>query len=241
MTENILPTIYPRLIRRVQACIIDSFIFSFISVGLFLLVTTFSVEPVWIRIAIIVVSLSFFEPVLVSYTGGTIGHHLLKLKVQDVSNTKNINIFLAFIRFILKILLGIISLIFVLTTRKHQAIHDFLANSIVVYKDPKQVPEYEALVERVIEEEGYIYPSKLRRISMIILYNILLFIFIKFFSTFILSEACLENYKCTPVENIILIVRGIIWLISATLILVGGWKSLIFGCKRKRIEPSELT
>ena len=174
MTESILPTIYPRLIRRVQACIIDSFIIVFILVGLFLLVTTFSVEPVWVRIAIVLVPVFFFEPVLVSYTGGTIGHHLLKLKVQDVSNTKNINIFLALIRFILKTLLGTISLIFVLTTRKHQAIHDFLANSIVAYKDPKQVPEYEALVERVIEEEGYIYPSKLRRIAMIILYNILL-------------------------------------------------------------------
>ena len=237
MTESILPTIYPRLIRRVQACIIDSFIIVFILVGLFLLVTTFSVEPVWVRIAIVLVPVFFFEPVLVSYTGGTIGHHLLKLKVQDVSNTKNINIFLALIRFILKTLLGTISLIFVLTTRKHQAIHDFLANSIVAYKDPKQVPEYEALVERVIEEEGYIYPSKLRRIAMIILYNILLFILIMILSNFLLSERCIENNMCTPFEGISL---NIIWVISAALILVGGWKSLLLGCKRKKIRPSEV-
>ena len=41
MTESILPAIYPRLIRRVQAFIIDSFIFSFVSVGLLLLDTPF--------------------------------------------------------------------------------------------------------------------------------------------------------------------------------------------------------
>ena len=240
MTENILPAIYPRLIRRVQACIIDSFIFSFISVGVFLLVTPFEVEPVWVRIVIVFVPIFFFEPVLVSYTGGTIGHHLLKLKIQDVSNAKNINIFLAFIRFILKTLLGVISLMFILTTRKHQAIHDFFANSIVAYKNPKQVPEYEALVERVIEEEGYFYPSKFRRIFMIILYNILLLILIKFITRFPVSERCIENNMCTPFEDIILIGLGIIWLISASLLLVGGWKSLIFGCKRKKIETPEI-
>lgn len=240
MPESILPAIYPRLIRRVQACIIDSFIFSFVSVGLFLLVTPFEVEPVWVRIVIVLVPIFFFEPVLVSCTGGTIGHHLLKLKVQNVSNAKNINIFLAFIRFILKTLLGVISLMFVLTTRKHQAIHDFLANSIVAYKNPKQVPEYEALVERKIEEEGYIYPSKLQRTFMIILYNILLFILIRMLTDFLLSERCIENNNCTPFEEVILIGLGIIWLVSTALILVGGWKSLLFGCKRKKIETPEM-
>ena len=241
MTESILPAIYPRLIRRVQAFIIDSFIFSFVSVGLFLLVTPFEVEPIWVRIVIVFVPIFFFEPVLVSYTGGTIGHHLLKLKVQDVSNAKNINIFLAFIRFILKSILGVISLMFILTTRKHQAIHDFFANSIVAYKNPKQVPEYEALAEREIEEEGYTYPSKLRRVSIIILYNILLLILIRVIGDFLLSERCIENNICTPFEGVISIGLGIIWVISAALILVGGWKSLIFGCKRNRIETPEIS
>ena len=176
---------------------------------------------------------------MVSFTGGTIGHHIIKIRVQNVDGHYNINIFLAFFRFILKSVLGVISLVFVLTTRRHQAIHDFLVNSVVVYKDPTRLPEHEALDERTIEEEGYIYPSKLRRTLMIILYNILLFILISFLSAFLTSEACIENNKCTPAEEVISYVIGIIWIISATLILVGGWKSLLFGCKRKRIEPSE--
>ena len=240
MTKSMLPAAYPRLIRRVQACIIDSFIFAFILVGLFLMVTTFAVEPVWVRIAVVLVPVLIFEPMLVSCTGGTIGHHLLKLKVQDVSNTKNINIFFAFIRFVLKTILGTVSLLFVLTTRKHQAIHDFCANSIVAYKNPKQVSEYEALAERVIEEEGYIYPSKFRRILVIIFYNFLLFCLIAFLSGFLLSERCLENNKCSPVETAISIGISIIWIVSAALILAGGWKSFLFGCKRKKIEPSEI-
>jgi uncharacterized RDD family membrane protein YckC len=236
MTENILPIVYPRLIRRVQAYLIDIFIIVFLAVGLFLLVTAIAVEPPWLRIAIVFVPFFIFEPVLVSFTGGTVGHHLLKLKVQNASNIKNINIVLAFFRYILKSLLGTISLLFVLTTRKHQAIHDFLTNSIVVYKDATQVPEHEALAERKIEEEGFIYPSKLRRVVMIILYNILLFILMAYLSGVFLSVACLDNNKCTTAENIISYVMGFIWLISLGLILVGGWKARIFGCKRKRIE-----
>jgi len=236
MTENILPIIYPRLIRRVQAYLIDTFIIVFLLVGLFLLVTTIAIEPFWLRIAIVIVPFLIFEPMLVSYTGGTVGHHLLKLKVQNAGNIKNMNIVLAFFRYILKNLLGTISLMFVLTTRKHQAIHDFLTNSIVVYKDAKQVPEHEALVERKIEEEGFIYPSKLRRIVMIILYNILLFFLFASLAAVFLSVACLDNNKCTTADKIISYIISFIWFISMGLILVGGWKARIFGCRRKRIE-----
>lgn len=236
MTENILPIVYPRLIKRVQAYLIDTFIIVFLLVGLFLLVTTIAIEPFWLRIAIVIVPFLIFEPILVSYTGGTVGHHLLKLKVQNASNIKNMNIVLAFLRYILKNLLGTISLLFVLTTRKHQAIHDFLSNSIVVYKDARRVPEHEALVERKIEEQGYNYLSKLRRIVIIISSNILLFIFIIFLGTVFLSVACLDNNKCTTADKIISYIISFIWLISMGLILVGGWKARIFGCKRKRIE-----
>lgn len=238
MTESISPIIYPRLIRRVQVCIIDTFIFAFFIVTLFLMVAAFSVNPFWARIAIVFIPALFFEPVLVSFTGGTIGHHLLKLKVRDVRNGKNINIFTAFIRFILKTFLGTVSLLFVLTTRKHQAIHDFCANSIVVYKDPEKVPEYEALTERVIEEEGYIYPSKLRRIFMIILYNLLLFILIAVLICFLLSDKCIEYDKCTTADTVISVILEIIWIVSAAFLLVGGWKSLLFGCKKKKIEQA---
>ncbi len=238
MTEDILPLMYPRLIRRIQACLIDSIVFAIIFFGSFLLVSSLKVESLWLKIIIIFLPIFILEPALVSVTGGTIGHHLIKLKVQNVNNSRNINILLASFRFILKSVLGTISLIFVLTTRRHQAIHDFLANSVVVYKDAKRVSEHEALVEREIEEEGYIYPSKLRRVFMIILYNVLLFIVISFLSVILMSEACIENNKCTPADDFASYVIGFIWLISLTLILVGGWKSLLFGCKRKRIEPS---
>ena len=240
-TDETVTSIYPRLIKRIQALIIDSVIFSFLLVSLFLLISSDAVTIRWLRAVILLFPVLFLEPALVSYTGGTIGHHLLNLKIQKADKNKKINLFLAFIRFILKSILGWFSIIFVLTTKKHQAVHDFLVNSVVVYKDPAKLREHEALGENIIEEEGYIYPSKLRRILVIILYNILLLLLLGVISAFLLSEACFDNNKCTPVEEVISYGIGISWLVSMALILVGGWKSLLFGCKRKKIKSTEST
>ena len=73
---------------------------------------------------------------------------------------------------------------------------------------------------------------------MIILYNILLLILMRVLTDFILSERYIENNMCTPFEEVILTGLGIIWVISAALILVSGWKSLLFGCKRNKIETT---
>lgn len=241
MTNETITSIYPRLIRRVQALIIDSVILSFLLVSLIFLISSDAIALRWLRAIILLFPLLFLEPILVSCSGGSIGHHLLNLKVQNASKNKRINLFFAFIRFILKVILGWVSIIFVLTTKKHQAVHDLLVNSVVVHKYPTKVQEHEALGENLIEEEGYIYPSKLRRIFMIILYNILLLFLIRVLSIFLLSGACLYNNNCTPVEEVISYGIRIILIISVTLILVGGWKSLLFGCKRKKVEPSEST
>lgn len=176
MNNEINRIVYPRLIRRVQALLIDSAIFSFLIATLFLLMPTFENSPQWFRVVVVLLPIFILEPGLVSLTGGTIGHHLIKLRVQNAHSNKNINIIFATIRFIIKTALGWMSLISVLTTRKHQAIHDFSVNSVVVYKDASQVPSHEALTERVFKEGYYVYPSKLRRLLMILMYNILFFL-----------------------------------------------------------------
>jgi uncharacterized RDD family membrane protein YckC len=88
------------------------------------------------------------EPGLVSITGGTIGHHLRGLRIQRRWDGTNLNIFRATIRFLVKFLLGWLSFLFILQTKKHQAIHDLISGSVVVLKDPAKVPEWDALSER---------------------------------------------------------------------------------------------
>jgi uncharacterized RDD family membrane protein YckC len=138
---------YPRLYRRIQAAIIDSTIFLVILFGAGMILAPIEIHGGF-KFGGVAILLFFMEPGLVSITGGTIGHHLRGLRIQRRWDGTNLNIFRATIRFLVKFLLGWLSFLFILQTKKHQAIHDLISGSVVVLKDPAKVPKFEALSER---------------------------------------------------------------------------------------------
>ncbi|TGL44376.1 RDD family protein [Leptospira perdikensis] len=79
------------------------------------------------------VFLFLYDPLCVSLFRATPGHFLKGLRVVS-TDSKNLNFFKSFVRYIVKITLGILSLITILGSKK-QAIHDKLTSSYVVYKN----------------------------------------------------------------------------------------------------------
>ena len=71
-----------------------------------------------------------------SFFGQSIGHSYLKIKVvtDDVSQ-KNISFPIAIIRFLCKAFLGWLSFLTVATSKKKKAIHDAIANSVIIKID----------------------------------------------------------------------------------------------------------
>jgi hypothetical protein len=130
---------------------------------------------------------------MVALSGGTIGHHLLKIRVTKTDGTSNINILAAIARFVIKWLLGWPSSIFVLTTARHQAIHDLIAGSMVVHKNTADLPTYEILSEHTIDHTAYAYPPVWRRIAAATAYVISATIALAFTSTLASSTACTEH------------------------------------------------
>lgn len=126
---------YPSLLKRVQALVIDFIILLVVFSVTSLLIGFFGDPPVAVRVIVFVFMFYLYEPLLISLTGGTIGHRLIKLRVCDYDNQqKNINIFKASFRFIIKGALGWISFIIVSFNTEKRSIHDFAGNSIVLYK-----------------------------------------------------------------------------------------------------------
>ncbi|MCB9336155.1 MAG: RDD family protein [Flavobacteriales bacterium] len=77
-----------------------------------------------------------YDPLFTSLFGGTIGHMANGLTVRRVKNeTKKIALPLAFVRFIIKALLGWISLLTMSSNKKNQALHDLAIDSVVIYKE----------------------------------------------------------------------------------------------------------
>ncbi len=226
---------YPRLLRRLQAVSIDSIVVPIAAIGMLVVTSAFTTIP-WIKVSAAALAILVLEPGLVAFTGGTIGHHMIGLKVQDSVRESNIGLVRATLRFLIKVLLGLPSLIFVLMTRRHQALHDWVTGSVVLLRNPTQVPTYEALSERKDEKGGYLYPSRVRRVLIILAYNIGLLAVLGLSSGVLLSEDCVERGVCSSTDNLYDMVLIICWVILLALVLVLGWRGQLWGGRRTRIR-----
>ena len=233
--------LYPRLLRRVRAFLIDSVIFIILLYAWMVSLPAFGESPFLVKIAALVVPLMILEPGLVAFTGGTPGHHMMGLRIRDASHDQNIGILRATARAIIRTFLGWLSFIFVLVTRRHQTLHDYFTSTVVVLSRPESLPAHEKFVARTEDRAQYIYPSKTRRIAVILLYTFLGFAVLLGLNVALLSEECLTNNRCTPGETIVAQLLGILWLLSLGVSIVLGWRGLLYGCRRSPLPENVIS
>ncbi len=230
---------YPRFLRRLQAVLIDNIILTVLFMSTLLVAAYFGITG---RYAIIITGFLIFlwEPLLVSMTGGTIGHHLIGLRVVNSETGNNINLFASIIRFVTKMLLGGLSVVFVFITQYHQAIHDGLVQSVVILKQPETKPNYEVMHERLVELAAYKYPSVLYRSIMIVLYNSVLIYLMGTIIGLLLPTQCLVHGRCTIWQELMLTIWQLLWLVGVVAIIVLCWKGRLLACRRKIIKEGTL-
>ncbi|MFO1321595.1 MAG: RDD family protein [Burkholderiales bacterium] len=224
---------YPRLIRRIRASMIDSVAIPVGVIAVVLAGERLGVSGGNGRILLIVVPILVLEPLLVSLTGGTIGHHLLKIRVVTRDGTRNINLAAAMVRFLVKASLGWLSFITVFRTAKHQAIHDWVARTVVILKDAEQLPDHESLSERMPGADAFRYPAVWRRIAVTVAYVVLLSVAVIFFGVQSISAGCSHEDRCTAGEAVISFVLTVAWMAGIAGLLVGGWSGRLPGAKRR--------
>lgn len=133
-TNPAVATTYPYLKERIYAMVIDSIliiIMMFIFYGLF-----GNDEDAGDTTRMIAFVFTYtLEPMCVAFLGGSLGHYIMGIRVKQQANEhKNINILLALVRSVVKILLGILSLLWMNISNKNRALHDKLVGSVVIYK-----------------------------------------------------------------------------------------------------------
>jgi uncharacterized RDD family membrane protein YckC len=185
-----------------------------------------------IKIGVLAAAILVLEPGLVAFTGGTLGHHVMGLRIRDASRDQNIGILRAIARAIIRTLFGWLSFIFVLVTKKHQALHDYVTSTVVVLRRPQSVPAHEKFVERTEDPIRHAFPSKLRRVLMILLYVVLASVAVSVLSALFLSDGCLRDSRCSQRDEIVSQVLFILWLASIGAATVLGWRGLLFGSRR---------
>jgi len=128
-----MDVVYASLQSRIKAVVIDGIIAIALMYSVTEILNCFDDVPSSIRMYLFILLFILYEPILVSLFGSTAGHYFSDIKVKRVNNpNKNLIFPLALLRFILKYLLGWLSLLTVTSSQKRQAIHDSLVNSVVI-------------------------------------------------------------------------------------------------------------
>lgn len=222
---------YPRLIRRVEAVLLDALVIVAMFILAMNLLSQVDIHGGY-KAAIVVLAFFVLEPGMVSFTGSSIGHHLRGLRVQDARTGANIGLFRAVVRVVAKSFLGWFSIVFMLVTKRHQTIHDMVVSSVVVFKNPETVAEGHALEEREIEEAGYSYPSNGRRIIVIIAYILLASVVCSVGVVLLSSEDCVQFDRCSNTDLAWEALFSIIWICLLTASIVLGWRGRLPGARR---------
>src|ERR1700704_6155240 len=122
---------YARFSRRLRGMMLDWAITLIVMFGAVLVAVTVGSDNFSRALGILVViALLLYEPVLVSFTGGTLGHYFSNLRVVD-DRGGNVSFLKACARMVVKGLLGWYSFVILMATRRNQAIHDLITRSTV--------------------------------------------------------------------------------------------------------------
>jgi len=125
---------YPTTLRRYMATFIDVVIVLSAFIALAYILPGDNAIGSMIRIGIGVAILFIYEPVLTSRLC-TIGQKIMGIRVRNADSGERISIPAAYLRTIVKLLLGLVSFFSIPLTRKRRGLHDFIAGSVVIYAD----------------------------------------------------------------------------------------------------------
>lgn len=123
--------IYPTIVRRYLSSVIDiMLIISVFILSSYLLPynTDFTAK---LRFGIWMVLVLIYEPFCTSKLC-TLGQKLMGIRVRTVSKLERISLIQAYLRIVVKALLGLISFFSIMFSKRKRAIHDFASGTIVV-------------------------------------------------------------------------------------------------------------
>jgi len=183
------------------------------------------------KVLSVLIPVLILEPGLVAFAGGTVGHRLLGLKVTKLDGISRINFFTATLRFLVKAALGLWSLLLLLTTRRRQAVHDWVTRSLVVNRSPETLPASERLFAIAPAEEQQAAVTAKRRIVVALAYTVLLTVILEPITWFAISDRCAVAQICSSNEKTIEFVIGFGWLAAMVTFFVAAWKKKLPGCR----------
>ncbi len=224
---------YPRIIRRIQATLIDTVVIPWAAIGMLVLVDALGAQSTFVKIGAAILIILLLDPLAVAFTGGTVGHHFMGMRVRRLKKDEHLHFIAALMRAVIKILFGLPSFLVALVTRRRQALHDVVSGSLVVYKSAIGLPAYEVLPEITREIEQRVYASVWKRLLVIMLYWSLCFIGTGILFNMLFSRACVQDGRCGSAESLGSFLALALLLLTFVAIAILGWRGVLYGCRKR--------
>ena len=228
---------YARFSRRFRGMLLDWIVALIVIFGAVLVASAVGNNNFSRALGILaLLALLLYEPVLVSLTGGTLGHYFTNLRVVDDGDGGNVSFVKACARVVIKGLLGWYSFVILAATRRNQAVHDLLTRSTVQIRDPEKALPGQYITERSEPTEAGV-PSRWRRVVVICAYLALAFVaFVAILGGImaagLVSARCIDNNFCSVGERIISLAAPLTLLAATALVVTLGWNGRLFGARR---------
>lgn len=217
---------------RLRAALIDIAVIALAFFVAAMLLSSTSL-PGTLKFILMAGTLFMLEPGLVAFSGATPGQHVMGIQVVSASSGGRIGVARATLRFLAKAFFGIPSLIFILVTSRYQALHDIMLRTLVTDRRPA-TRDYDPLTSvNVVEETGYIYPPKWRRVVAIVIYYVMVLALSGLVQLATLSERCIVSNACETGDRLVLAASNLAELAGLLCCIVFGWKGYFWGARRR--------
>lgn len=228
-----MPTRYATFTGRVRALLIDMCI---VALGLVVVVVGSdfaegipgSGRIAWLAMFALVV---MYEPVLIWRRGATIGHARNHLRVVRAETGRAPGLLRAFARYVAKLVLGLPSFVTMAFTRKHQAVHDWLTQTVVEVAPDADSDAAPFHVERE-DAPDEILPSAPRRLAIIVAYLFGMFVAYAIVESLIDQGGCASERSCVGGQRVAIEALALVWLAISFAAIVAGWKGSLPGARR---------
>jgi hypothetical protein len=169
-----------------------------------------------------------------------VGHRRANLHVVYDRTGEHPGFIRAFVRFMLKTILGPPSFLLMAFTRRHQALHDRLTGTTVRIRDLRLAHESDIAWERRAEElEPIGASSRIRRVVVILGYLVLVFAVTLALTGALVSNVCIMESRCTPGDDRIQDALGLAWIAVSIWCVIAGWRGRLWGCRARRSSDSQ--
>ncbi len=228
---------YARFLPRLRAIIVDVMILLLVLFAAIAIGTTARSDNLARPLGFAVVAFwLLYEPLFVAFAGGTLGHIMSNLRVVDDRTGGNVSFLKAVARLIIKGLLGWVSFVTMLTTRRSQAMHDLITSSTVQIRDISKAGSKQFIRERT-EFSSPSMPSWPQRALVVLVYvaivtGLCFALAIGLADLEVFSANCLDNDICNPKESAIFTVIAGLWIGGSIVALALGWNGRLYGARR---------